>query len=139
MLYQILFNGAYFFILYYLPIYFQSVENVSPTGSGVRMIALILPLTIAAISQGFLFIKIGRVPIFWITSGAIGAIACGLSYTMDVSTSSGRWVGYQILAGAAIGFTGQVSLQNAQVNMRPENLSQATAIINCKYYCHPLV
>lgn len=130
--FQIFFSGSYFVILYYLPIYFQSVHDTSPVGSGVRMLALIIPLTIAAIAQGFAFTKIGIVPLFWIFGGALGAIGCGLLYTMDTTTSTGKWIGYQILVGFAVGLTTQVALQNAQVQVRPEDLSQATALMNCK-------
>ena len=98
------------------------------------MLALIIPLTFAAIAQGFAFTKIGIVPLFWIVGGALGTIGCGLLYTMDATTSLGKWIGYQILVGFAVGFTTQVALQNAQVQVRSEDLSQATAIINCKSY-----
>ncbi|KAK5011716.1 hypothetical protein LTR28_007255 [Elasticomyces elasticus] len=128
--FQTFFSGSYFLILYYLPIYFQSVHGASPIGSGVRMLALIIPLTFAAIAQGFAFTKIGIVPLFWIVGGAIGSIGCGLLYTMDATTSTGKWIGYQILVGFAVGFTTQVALQNAQVQVRLEDLSQATAVMN---------
>ena len=82
------FGGAYFLILYYrksnrrngaclrkqlihpfeVPIYFQSIKASSPIGSGVKMLALIIPLTFAAIAQGVALSKIGIVPIYWIVS-----------------------------------------------------------------------
>ncbi|KAK4506935.1 hypothetical protein PRZ48_000668 [Zasmidium cellare] len=123
-------SGSYFVLLYYLPIYFQSVDNASPIGSGVRMLALIIPLTFAAIAQGFAYTNIGITPLFWTVGGTLGTIGCGLLYTMDESTPTGKWIGYQILVGVAVGFTTQVALQNAQVQCRPEDLSQATAVIN---------
>ena len=97
------------------------------------MLALIIPLTIGAISQGFAFTKIGIVPLFWIVGGALGTIGCGLLYTVDATTSAGKWIGYQILVGFAVGVTTQVALQNAQVQVQSQDLSQATAIINCKF------
>lgn len=97
------------------------------------MLALIIPLTIGAIAQGFAFTKIGIVPLFWIVGGALGTIGCGLFYTMDATTSIGKWIGYQILVGFAVGITTQVALQNAQVQVQSTDLSQATAIINCKF------
>lgn len=130
--FQTFFSGSYFVILYYLPIYFQSVHDASPIGSGVRMLALIIPLTLAAIVQGFAFNKIGIVPLFWTVGGALGTIGCGLLYTMNDTTSTGKWIGYQILVGFAVGLTTQVALQNAQVQVRSEDLSQATAVMNCK-------
>ncbi|CAD0023538.1 unnamed protein product [Aureobasidium pullulans] len=124
------FGGAYFTLLYYLPIYFQSIHNTSPIGSGVRMLALIIPLTIAAILQGFALSKIGIVPLFWIVGGAIGTIGCGLFYTMDAQTSTAKWIGYQILVGFTSGWTFQVAIANAQVHAKPEDLSQVSAIVN---------
>jgi MFS family permease len=127
------FGGAYFTILYYLPIYFQSVYNSSPIGSGVKMLALIIPLTIAAILQGVALSKIGIVPLFWIVGGTLGTIGCGLFYTMDSQTSTGKWIGYQIIVGFTCGWTFQVALSNAQVHVAPEDMSQVTAIVNCKF------
>ncbi|KAF2431298.1 hypothetical protein EJ08DRAFT_587576 [Tothia fuscella] len=128
--YMFFFAGAYFVILYYLPIYFQSVYNNGPIGSGVKMLALIIPLTIAAIAQGFALTKIGIVPVFWIVGGALASIGCGLFYTMDSHTSTGKWIGYQIIVGFAAGGTFQVALSNAQVYSSIEDMSQVSAIIN---------
>lgn len=128
------FGGAYFIVLYYLPIYFQSVYNNSPIGSGVKMLALILPLTFAAIVQGIALSKIGIVPLFWIIGGALGTIGCGLFYTMNAHTATGKWIGYQIIVGFTNGCTFQVALSNGQVHASPEDMSQVTAIINCKSF-----
>ncbi|KAJ4859019.1 major facilitator superfamily domain-containing protein [Trichoderma breve] len=124
------FGGAYFTVLYYLPIYFQSVFNNSPLESGVKMLALIIPLTIAAIVQGFALSKVGIVPLFWIIGAALGTVGCGLLYTFNTDTPTGKWIGYQIIVGFAVGWTLQISLSNAQVHASPEDMSQATAIVN---------
>ncbi|KAH0282400.1 MFS general substrate transporter [Aureobasidium namibiae CBS 147.97] len=129
-LYMFFFGGAYFVLLYYLPIYFQSIHSASPINSGVRMLALIIPLTLAAIVQGFALSKIGIVPLFWIIGGAIATIGAGLMYTFDAGTSAGKWIGYQILVGFATGATFQVAIANAQVHAKAEDLSQVSAIIN---------
>ncbi|KAL2869744.1 MDR family MFS transporter [Aspergillus lucknowensis] len=129
-MYMFFFAGAYFTVLYYIPIYFQSVHNTGPIGSGVRMLALIIPLTFAAIVQGFALSKVGIVPLFWVVGGAIGTIGCGLFYTMDAHTSTGKWIGYQILTGFTVGWTFQVAFSNAQIHAAPEDMSQAMAIVN---------
>jgi MFS transporter, DHA2 family, glioxin efflux transporter len=127
------FGGAYFTVLYYLPIYFQSIHNDSPIGSGVKMLALIVPLTVAAIVQGFALIKIGIVPLFWVVGGALATVGCGLFHTMDAETSTGKWIGYQIIVGFMVGWTFQVALANGQMHANPKDMSQVTAIINCEY------
>lgn len=131
-MFMFFFGGAYFTLLYYLPIYFQSIHNTSPIGSGVRMLALIIPLTIAAIVQGFALTKVGIVPLFWIIGGALETVGAGLFYTMDADTSAGKWIGYQILVGYMTGWTFQVAIANAQIHAQPEDLTQVTAIVNCK-------
>ncbi len=113
-IYMFFFGGAYFIVLYYLPIYFQSIQGSSPIGSGVKMLGMIIPLTIFAIVQGVALTKIGIVPLFWIVGGALGTVGCGLFYTMDGSTGIGKWIGYQIIVGAVVGWTFQVALANGQ-------------------------
>jgi MFS family permease len=135
-IYMFFFSGAYFIILYYLPIYFQSVYNSSPIGSGVKMLALIIPLTLAAIVQGWALSKIRIVPLFWIIGGALGTIGCGLLYTFDTDTSVGKWIGYQIIVGFSTGWTFQIAMSNAQVHAPPEDMSQATAIVNCECFIY---
>lgn len=127
------FAGAYFVVLYYLPIYFQSVYNNDPIESGVKMLAFIIPLTLASIAQGFALSKVGIVPVFWIIGGALGAVGCGLCYTMDSHTSTGKWIGYQIILGFAVGITFQAAISNAQVHASIEDMSQVSAIISCKF------
>ncbi|KAL3472500.1 major facilitator superfamily domain-containing protein [Aspergillus californicus] len=107
-----------------------AVFNDNPISSSAKMLALIIPLTVAAILQGLALIKIGIVPLFWVISGALGAAGCGLLYTMDTHTSTGKWIGYQIIVGFSSGWGFQVALSNAQVQAAPEDMSQVTAIIN---------
>lgn len=96
------------------------------------MLGLIIPLTIAAIVQGFALSKIGIVPLFWVIGGALGTVGCGLFYTMDANTSTGKWIGYQILVGFVVGWSFQVALSNAQIYAPAADMSQVTAIINCE-------
>ncbi|KAK5204370.1 hypothetical protein LTR41_009841 [Exophiala xenobiotica] len=128
-IFQFFFAGSYFVVLYYLPIYFQSVFGVSPVGSGVHNLPLIITLTIAVIVQGMALSKIGYSPPFFLVGSALATISAGLFYTFATDTSAGKWIGYQILAGFAIGATFQTGLSVVQVNTKPEDISSATAIV----------
>jgi len=138
-IFQFFFAGAYFTILYYLPIYFQSVKNTTPIESGVRMLAMIIPLTITAILQGVAFVKIRLATVFWISGGILCAVGSGLLYTMKQDTSIGKWIGYQILVGAGSGWAFQIATAQAQVNARPEDMSQVTSMVFCKFEIHQLL
>ncbi|KEF54120.1 uncharacterized protein A1O9_09915 [Exophiala aquamarina CBS 119918] len=128
-IYQFFLAGSYFTILYYLPIYFQSVFNASPIGSGVRNLPLIITLTIAAILQGPLLVKLGYPTPILLGGAAIAAAGSALFYTMDINTSTGKWIGYQIISGAAIGGTFQTTMGMVQVNAKPEDISSSSAIM----------
>ncbi|KAK9784948.1 putative MFS general substrate transporter [Seiridium cardinale] len=123
------FAGSYFVTLYYLPIYFQSIDNVSPVMSGVRNIPLIAMFSIATYGSGKAITKTGIAVPYLIGSSVIVTIAAGLLYTLDVGTSTGKWVGYQILAGFGYGVALQVPVIIAQAFSAPSDIAPTTAII----------
>lgn len=90
-------------------------------------------LTLASILQGVALTKIGYATPFMVIGGALGAISAGLFYTFGIDTSAGKWIGYQILCGFAVGGTFQTTMAVAQVNAAPEDMSSVTAMIACKW------
>lgn len=89
-------------------------------------------MTVALILQGAALTKVGHAAPFMVVGGALGAVSAGLFYTFDSDTSIGKWVGYQILCGLAVGATFQVSMAIVQVKAAPEDISSLTAMIICK-------
>lgn len=128
------FAGAYFVTLYYLPIYFQSIDNVSPIGSGVRNIPLIIMFSIATYGSGRAITKTGIATPYMAAASVIVTIGSGLLYTLDIGTSTGKWVGYQILAGFGYGLALQVPVVVAQAFAAPTDLAPTTAIIICESF-----
>jgi hypothetical protein len=63
----------------------------------------------------------------------IVTIASGLLFTLDIGTSTGKWVGYQILAGFGYGLALQVPVVVAQAFAAPTDIAPTTAIIICKF------
>ena len=123
------FASSYFTIIYYLPIYFQSIDNVSPTQSGVRNLPLIIAVTIATVMSGGIISKTSIATPFLPPMTALAAIGTGLLYTLDIGTGSGKWIGYQILAGFGYGFVFQIPMIHGQANAKPDDLATTTAII----------
>lgn len=132
------FAGAYFITLYYLPIYFQSIDNSSPLGSGVRNIPLIALFSIATFSSGRYITKTGTAAPFLLASSVIITISAGLFYTLDVGTSTGKWVGFQILAGFGYGMGFQIPVIIAQAFAAPSDIAVVTAIIICEFSFAPI-
>lgn len=128
-LFTFFFAGAYFMVIYYLPIYFQSIDGVSPTDSGVRNIPLILAVTIATIASGATVSTTGIATPLLVVSSAIATIGAGLIYTLDIGTSSGKWIGYQILGGVGWGLGFQIPIIVGQATASPKDLASVTAMI----------
>lgn len=93
-IFQSFYASGYYVLLYYLPIYFQSVDNTSPIQSGVRNLPMALALSVgSALSGGFVSRTGHAVPIM--LGGAIlTTISAGLTYTFDIGTPSEKWIGY---------------------------------------------
>lgn len=131
--YAFLFGGSYFIVIYYLPIYFQSIDDSSPTESGVRNLPLILSVTAATIVSGAAISATGVAAPVAVAGAAIATVAAGLLYTLDIGTATAKWVGYQILGGLAWGAAFQVPIIIGQATAPPADISSVTAIILCRF------
>ncbi|KAK3369997.1 major facilitator superfamily domain-containing protein [Podospora didyma] len=128
-LYALFFSGSYFVVVYYLPIYFQSIDGTSPTDSGVRNLPIILAVTIGTVASGASISQNGVAAPLMVGGAAIATIAAGLLYTLDIGTGSDKWIGYQVLAGLGWGVGYQIPMIIAQATAKPEELSSVTAIV----------
>lgn len=121
--------GAFFTWLYYLPIYFQSIDGVSAATSGVHNLPLILAVSIFSVVSGGVITATGHFIPIMIIGSILSTIAAGLIYTWDIGTSSAHWIGYQIIGGIGIGLILQIPVIVGQNQVDPEDVSSATAIV----------
>ncbi|KAH7025284.1 efflux pump antibiotic resistance protein [Microdochium trichocladiopsis] len=122
-------SSAYLIIVYYLPIYYQSINNDSPTTSGLRNIPIILAVTFATMLSGVLISKTGIAIPLMVVGCAIGMIGTGLMCTLRLGANGSRLTAYQILAGAGFGLAIQVPMIHAQGNAATEDLALTTSTI----------
>ena len=123
------FSGAYFLIIYYLPIYFQSIDDVSPEMSGVRNLPLILAVTITMIASGAYISVTGIAAPIIVAGTAIGTVCTGLLYTLDIDSSAGEWIGYQVIGGVGWGIASQIPIITVQATAPVADLAEVTAIL----------
>lgn len=128
MAYQVLIAGTFFSLLYYLPIYFQSISGASAANSGVRSIPLVASTSIFAIVAGIIVTKTGEYQALMVVGTSIISIGCGLIYTLDIDSGSGKWIGYQVLAGIGMGLSMQIAVIVAQGVVDSKDLSEASAM-----------
>ncbi|KAH7408372.1 major facilitator superfamily domain-containing protein [Phaeosphaeria sp. MPI-PUGE-AT-0046c] len=127
--FQFFFAAPYFVLLYYLPIYFQSVDNRSAISSGVLNLPLVLSLALGSTMSGILVMKTGHAAPMLVIGAVLSSVSCGLMYTFDVDTSIGKWIGYQLFYGFAIGMSFQMGITIAQANASIEVMSAVTATV----------
>lgn len=131
-LFQFCFAGCYFLLLYYLPLYFQSIKGKTATESGVANLPLVITGCIAIISGGIVVTKTRHAMPFMLLGAALTTVACGLFCTLDINTDAGKWIGYQILGGFAVAFAFQNALNVAHHGVSPEDISTVTSTLYCK-------
>jgi MFS family permease len=130
--FQFFFAASYFVLLYYLPIYFQSVDNRTAISSGVLNLPLVLAMAVGSTISGITVSKTGHAAPFMVAGAVMATVSAGLMYTFDVGTSMGKWIGYQLLYGAACGLGFQMGITIAQANAKMEDMSSVTATVFCK-------
>jgi hypothetical protein len=127
--FQFFFAAGYFVLLYYLPIYFQSVDNRTAISSGVLNLPLVLSLALGSMIGGVFVMKTGFAAPLQITGAVLATISSGLMYTFDVDTSMGRWIGFQLFYGFGVGLGFQMGVTIAQGNANIDNMSSVTATV----------
>ncbi|ROV97850.1 hypothetical protein VSDG_04895 [Cytospora chrysosperma] len=123
------FFGSYISLIYYLPIYFQSINGESAIDSAVDNLPFILAVSIFTLFSGIMISATGYPAPFLVAGAALATVGCGLIYTYDIGTSTGRWIGYQILAGVGNGVGVQVPIIMSQANSDASDMAATTAIL----------
>ncbi|KAJ5636568.1 uncharacterized protein N7484_009881 [Penicillium longicatenatum] len=121
--------GTVLALSYYLPIYFQSVRNDTPIMSGVSLLPMMLSQVVFAVSSGILIGRLGYYLPWAVFCGALTAISGGLLATLSPHTSVGKWVGYEIIAGAGRGTGFQMPIIAIQNALHPTQLSVGMAVL----------
>lgn len=103
-------SGASFLLVYYVPIWFQSIQGVSPFESGVRNLPMVVATTVFSLLGGILITVLGYYSPFMIISTILSSIGAGLLTTFTPNISSSKWIGYQVLYGLGVGFSRQTPL-----------------------------
>lgn len=132
MAYSFSIAGSYFIVLYFLPIYFQVIDNVSPIQSGVRNLPLIIAITLATICSGIGITVTGRPMPFMVVAGILGSIGIGLLSTLTIGSPSAEWIGYQVLVGLGLGLGFQVPVSAIQATLPQIDIPSGSAIVICK-------
>jgi MFS family permease len=81
---------------FYLPIWFQVIQNKSPQSSGLSLIPLLLSVVFAVIASGIFASAVGYYVPSLMVGAAIAIVGAGLISTWTDDVGPGKWIGYQV-------------------------------------------
>ncbi|GAP92000.1 putative major facilitator superfamily MFS-1 [Rosellinia necatrix] len=113
-------------ISFFLPVYFQAVKGATPLMSGIDYLPFTIALLILAGSAAGFLTKTGRYrPVHWV-GWALSAVGAGLFSMLDEKSSTGAWIGFQIVAAGGVGFIFTVSLPSTLAALDESDVAVAT-------------
>jgi len=123
-------GGSYFNWAYFLPIYFQTARGSSAIRSGVQTLPLICGAVGSVTVSGALIPQFGYGNPFIIAGGVLSSIGGGLLYTLSLTSSNGKWIGYSFLTGIGSGMSFMVPVNVVQAKLTgTKDLEIGTAIV----------
>ncbi|KAI1263591.1 major facilitator superfamily domain-containing protein [Xylariaceae sp. FL1019] len=122
-------GAALFIVVYYLPLFFQFVQNDTGVQSAVRLLPFIVFYIIGVIANGILMLRLGYYMPWYLASGVFTTIGGALLYTSSTSIPNSSIYGYSILV--AIGMAAyQASYSIAPIKVAEDEVAEAILFIN---------
>ncbi|KAF8866717.1 putative MFS toxin efflux pump [Acephala macrosclerotiorum] len=130
LVFAMFFGSAFFALIFYLAIYFQSIKGSSATRAGIQLLPLLISTVISSIITGGLITAIGYYVPIMLFCMVLFSIGAGLITTFGLDTTFGQWFGYQVLAGAGIGVGFQGGIITVQTVLPLSDVPVATACVS---------
>ncbi|KAH7062488.1 major facilitator superfamily domain-containing protein [Macrophomina phaseolina] len=127
--YGALLGGAFFVMVYYIPIWFQAIKGATAVKSGIMNLPMVLGLVVISMLAGVSVSIIGYYVPFMIISSIFMSVGAGLLTTFEVDTNHPRWIGFQFIFGAGVGFGMQQPLIAVQAALPTADIPIGTAIM----------
>ena len=125
-----LMGAAMFGALVFLPLYMQTVEGASATGSGVRLLPIICGIMGASVVTGWLITRWGRYKVFCV-AGMAGASGCLFVLSqLDRGTPDLVYGAWMALMGVSMGMVMPVTMLAVQNAVDFDDLGVATSAVN---------
>ncbi|TCD64696.1 hypothetical protein EIP91_003770 [Steccherinum ochraceum] len=91
-------------VIYYLPIYFQAVRGDSPIIAGINMFPTALIIAPFAVLSGVSIAVLKKYIPANIAGWILIIVGFGIMSLLKADSTTGKWVGYQLVAAAGFGF-----------------------------------
>ncbi|USP76463.1 MFS gliotoxin efflux transporter GliA [Curvularia clavata] len=128
--------AALYQVMFYLPIYFQSIYGQSAIISGVNTLPFLAFFALGAMVSGGAIGKTGYTQPHELAGTLIMTAGMGLIYILDVNSPKSKYIGAQIPFGFGIGLCNQVPMTAVQGFSKPDEVASATGIMWCLLCLH---
>ncbi|KAI9736494.1 MAG: hypothetical protein M1818_006004 [Claussenomyces sp. TS43310] len=128
-LYSFISNSAFYQVMFYLPIYFQSIHSQSAIISGVNSLPFFAFFALGAVLSGTFIGKTRHLQPYQLTSALLMTAGMALLYTLDIDSSQAWYIGAEVLFGFGVGFGNQVPMMAVQGLSKPEDVASSTGIM----------
>ncbi|KAI9879023.1 MAG: hypothetical protein M1830_009822 [Pleopsidium flavum] len=113
---------------YYIPFYFQAVQGVSVTTSGIRYIPLVVPQIVAIVVTGAIVTATGHYVSFMILGEVLYATGTGLLTRIGLGTPTVQWAAYLVISGFGLGMGMQLPFTALQTVLSENDIPTGNAI-----------
>jgi EmrB/QacA subfamily drug resistance transporter len=122
-------GGVMFGAIIFLPQYLQIVRHISPTMSGLRLIALLAGLLFTSITSGRLVSKWGRYKVFVVAGTGLMSVGMYLMSLIQVTTNSLVLYSMMFIVGAGLGLFMQTLVLATQNSIAMQDMGVGTSAI----------
>ncbi|GKT47428.1 efflux pump aflT [Colletotrichum spaethianum] len=127
-LYLLFLNGAFGVSIFYLPVWFQSIESDNAEASGLKQLALCISTAVGSIVAGGLVMAIGFYNPFVILGSLLVTAGSALLMTIRADTGLGILIGAQILVGTGVGVGAEQANVAVQTVLPNEMIAKGTSL-----------
>ncbi|MGI8483207.1 MAG: MDR family MFS transporter, partial [Thermomicrobiales bacterium] len=113
--------------LIFLPLYFQTVQGMSPTRSGLAMLPMVLGLFSMSITSGLLITRTGRYKIFPVIGSLILILGFFLLHTIHYDTAYWQIAVYAFILGVGVGLSMSTVVTPIQNSVAMADMGTATS------------
>ncbi len=111
----------------FLPLYQQTVQHLSPTGSGLALIPMMLGATVTSLISGVFTSKTGRYKGLPVAGAVIMAVGLYLLTHLGPDTSTLKSAGYFVVFGLGMGFLMQITTLIVQNSVQQSDMGVASS------------
>lgn len=120
-------NMLTFWVVYFVPVYFQAVKLSTSTRAGVQFLPSVILAVPTAVVAGGILTKWGRYQPIHIAATALTLVGLGLFTLFDADSSPAEWIIYQIITAIGLGLLLTTTLSAVQVPLEEKDVGLATA------------